>query len=135
MQNLNTIKEDALTHFHELGFPTNNQENWQFTNLNDLQKMTFKNPSKINGKTIPDDLVSFNDTINYSIINGYPQSEFNSDEFSSKIFIGNFSSLNINMLEKKKIEISNIFNYRQHPFVAQNTGNMENGIYKCISIW
>ena len=132
MQNLNTIKEDALTHFHELGFPTNNQENWQFTNLNDLQKMTFKNPSKINGKTIPDDLVSFNDTINYSIINGYPQSEFNSDEFSSKIFIGNFSSLNINMLEKKKIEISNIFNYRQHPFVAQNTGNMENGIYVYI---
>ena len=26
MQNLNTIKEDALTHFHELGFPTNNQD-------------------------------------------------------------------------------------------------------------
>ena len=132
MQNFNQIKQSALAHFQELGFPTTRQEDWRFTNLKELQQMTFENPPGLNGNILPDNRIhplSFTETTTQVFVNGFPQSELNSNGFPVDMIIKDLSVLSEQNLELNEIGLNNIFNYSQHPFVAQNTSEMKNGIY------
>lgn len=132
MQKFNQFKKLALTHFQELGFPTTQLEGWRFTNLKELQQMTFENPPGLNGNILPDNRIqplSFSDTATLVIVNGFPQSGLNSNGFPADLVIKDLSILSEQNPELNEIELNNIFNYSQHPFAAQNTSQMKNGIY------
>lgn len=132
MQNINQIKQSALTSFQEMGYPTTKQEDWRFTNLKKLKKTKFVHPSPLNETPLPEDKIQsyiFDDAHNLIFVNSNLQTDVNTIEFPDDVVIKNLSEILDNNSNEIASGFGKILEYSNHPFAAQNTSEMKNGFY------
>ena len=56
---LRRVREQALAHFEDLGFPTTEDEDWRFTNVDAIAKTAFARPTDLRTRLFPARLQPF----------------------------------------------------------------------------
>lgn len=128
------IRKDAFLRFSQLGFPTTKNEEWKYTNVIPLSKISFRpalqEVNDSNFDSIRKLMRAFSDCYQLVFINGYYQAELSSPLLSpSGIIISNLASQLTNHSELIEQYFARYAQYKEHVFVALNTSSMTDGAY------
>jgi Fe-S cluster assembly protein SufD len=129
---LKSIREDAITKFSELGFPTPRDEDWRFTNVAPIARSSFDIP--VNGM----DQVSAADLTPYQFkgeqvselvfINGHYSSELSTiTKLPDGVIVLNLAEAIDSQEDLLKENLAKYADFKDEAFTALNTAFMEDG--------
>jgi Fe-S cluster assembly protein SufD len=132
---LDYLRQEAIQRFAELGFPTNIDEDWRFTNLASLGRINF-HPQPVN---TPIDLADFDlapfvfsdlDCIQLVFINGrYAPAYSTQTELPEGIYIGSLATALANNPALVETYLGHYDQCTKRAFTALNTAFIEDGAY------
>jgi Fe-S cluster assembly protein SufD len=132
---LHQLRKNAITKFHELGFPTTLHEEWRFTNIAPIAKTQFMPVVKFNANG-----VTAKDIQRYNIghlkcsklvfIDGHFAKEFSSiANLPKETLVGNLSLMVMHDAQRIHSHLSRSAGYDENGFTALNTAFMQDGAY------
>jgi Fe-S cluster assembly protein SufD len=128
MNTLAEIRSGAARRFAELGYPTKREEEWRFTNVTPIAKTAFGaapgvNLAQLSGKT--QEVLRTFEGLRLVFLNGRYTPELSTRKLPSGIAAGPLREMN-GFAER---HLARYAGWQQHPFVAYNTAQFEDGAY------
>jgi len=134
--NLHTLRKVAMDRFNELGFPTTRDEEWRFTNISPLTKISFESPlaSRQDGMTWEDiERFAFGTENNLVFINGRFASGLSKSEgIPQGVIAGSLATalkLNPELVHR---HLGRSAKFEDNAFVALNTAFIQDGAFISI---
>jgi len=123
----NELRQEAIERFAEMGFPLRTDEEWRFTNLSPLTRISF---SPANGDSRPhagrilnDQVIDAGSGPRLVFVNGHYEPAF-SRPGSGKLRLGRFHDFDPNDLKRY---LGQYASYIEHAFIALNTAFLDDG--------
>ncbi len=129
---LQSIREQAIAKFSELGFPTTQDEDWRFTNVAPIARSSFNILENGHDKVSASDLTpfQFDDTevTELVFINGYYSKELSKDgTLPEGVIVKNLADAIESEQEIVKDNLAKYADFKDEAFTALNTAFMEDG--------
>ncbi len=130
---IHKIRQDAISKFTTLGFPTTKQEEWRFTNTQPISKIEFYPVfRKEKVTTRRTDFINhlLNNAIQVVFINGfYSENLSNIGDLSDGIIIGSLAEISKKHPELIEPKIAKLVSGNENAFSALNTAFITDGIF------
>jgi Fe-S cluster assembly protein SufD len=134
---IHSLRQDAIRRFGELGFPTNQQEEWRFTNIAPITKIEFQpilqyESNGIEKKDIQDFIL--NDTIHLVFLNGMYSSKLSDiTALPRGLMVGGLAETSKKYPEKVQPLIAKLVKGGENAFTALNTAFLRDGGFVSVS--
>jgi Fe-S cluster assembly protein SufD len=131
---LDSIRNNALTRFNELGFPTTREEEWRFTNVAPIAKIPFKpadpNPSLLAVSDISRFTVCEARCTQLVFLNGFYSMDLSTAKFLPKgVVVSSLASALETNRELVEPLLARYASYQDNAFAALNTAFMTDGAF------
>jgi Fe-S cluster assembly protein SufD len=132
---VHTLRKEAIARFTELGFPTNKQEEWRFTNVAPVAKAPFEPVLEYGQHGVTADLVarySLGDSVGGLLvfINGHWSREYSRlPRLPQGVLVESLSSAMRTRGELLSSHLSRYVSFAGHSFAALNTAFMQDGVF------
>jgi Fe-S cluster assembly protein SufD len=132
---LHALRQDAIHHFSQLGFPTNADEDWRFTNLTPLGRIDFQpqsvdTPISLAGVDLAPFVFENLDCIQLVFINGrYTPSLSTQTALPDDVRIGSLANALVTDDERVEEYLGRYAPHSERAFTALNTAFVQDGAY------
>lgn len=129
---LNSIREDAINRFIELGFPTPQNEDWRFTNVAPIARSSFNILENGHDKVSANDLAQFQfedtEVTELVFINGHYSKELSKhSSLPEGVVVKNLADAIESEQEILKDNLAKYADFKEEAFTALNTAFIEDG--------
>lgn len=127
------VRKNALTTFHELGFPTTKQENWKYTNIAPITKAVYKYsaaPTHVDAALVKKLLLPNTDQFVVTFVNGHFAPEHSQlNGLTAGAVVKNLLSAYATHGAIIEANLSKYAKHQKNPFTALNTAFINDGAF------
>ena len=129
---LGALRDEAIGHFGELGFPTTRMEEWRHTNLAPLARVPFEPPAadaaRVSRDVVEAHSFPFFARSAFVFLDGRYAPELSTPTgFAGEVGFHSLAQLRAEAPERLEAQLGRLASSKQHAFVALNTAFLDDG--------